>query len=67
MCGGLSNLKNIDKVLTQKLKITSSPGHPWKNLLHPNPNYFSEIDGSPYASAIGLALRAVNDIEEQKI
>ena len=67
MCGGLSNLKNIDKVLTQKLKITSSPGHPWKNLLHPNPNYFSEINGSPYASAIGLALRAVNDIEEQKI
>ena len=26
MCGGFSNLKNLDKVLTQKLKIETEPG-----------------------------------------
>jgi len=67
MCGGLSKLKNIEKVLTEKLKIESMQGHAWKNLLHPNKDYFSETDGLSYASAIGLALRAANNIDEQKI
>jgi len=67
MCGGLSNLKNLDKVLSEKLKIETAPGHAWKNLLHPDENYFSETNGLPYASAIGLALRAVGNIDEQKI
>lgn len=63
MCGGLANLKNLSQVLTQKLKIESAPGKPWKNLAHPDLKYFSNIDGLPYVSAIGLALRAVNSIE----
>ena len=67
MCGGFSNLKNLDKVLTQKLKIETAPGRAWKNLLNPNENYFLNVDGLPYASAIGLALRAASNINEQKI
>ena len=67
MCGGHANLKNLSAVLTEKLGITSAPGRPWKNLNHPNENYYANIDGLPYVSAIGLALRAVNCLENSII
>jgi len=63
MCGGSSNLKNLDKILTNKLRIESAPGKIWKNLMHPNPNYYSQINCMPYAAATGLALRAVTYFE----
>jgi len=58
MCGGLANLKNLDKVLSKKLTIETAPGRAWKNLLHPKKDYLCQVDGLPYSSAIGLALRA---------
>ena len=62
MCGGVSQLKNIDNFLSRKLKISAHPGHPWKNLLNPN---FTEADNTNAAgmtSAIGLALRAAKSL-----
>lgn len=65
MCGGLSNLANIDTVLSQKLKISARPGNVWKNLA---PKMASEEitddekrRGLSFATAIGLALRAVDN------
>ncbi|MFA7653950.1 MAG: type IV pilus assembly protein PilM [Candidatus Magasanikbacteria bacterium] len=61
MCGGLSRLKNIDSVLSQKLKISAHPGHPWKNLLNSKFSETDNLEALNMASAIGLALRAVDN------
>ena len=63
MCGGLARLKNLDAVISQKIGIESAPGHVWKNLKNPKPDYMSNVDGYDFVSAIGLALRAINYLE----
>jgi len=62
MCGGLAKLKNVDNVLSQKLNISTHPGHPWKNLLNPVFMEKDNLDASNMASAIGLGLRAATSI-----
>ncbi len=62
MCGGLANLKNIDSVLSQKLKISARPGHPWKNLFNPTLAEHDSASSLNMASAIGLALRSTSNI-----
>ncbi len=57
MSGGLSGMFNLDKFLSDKLKIESAPGNVWKNLFNPNLNN-EKGDSLAMASAIGLALRA---------
>lgn len=61
MCGGASNLDQLDRVLTEKLGIESAPGNVWKNL-HES-KYTPGASGShlAFASAIGLALRAADN------
>jgi len=61
MCGGMSDWKNIDNIISRKLKISAHPGHPWKNLCSPKLYKFEGIKNLPMASAIGLALRAAHD------
>lgn len=65
MCGGLSNLANLDTVLSQKLRISSRPGNVWKNLAPKNVSEEITDDekrrGLSYATAIGLALRATDN------
>lgn len=61
MCGGMANWANIDNFISRQLKITAHPGHPWKNL-HNKKLYDFDINKSlPLASAIGLALRAIQN------
>lgn len=59
MSGGLSAMKNLDKILTKKLHIDSAPGNAWKNLLNKKFGEDDRFKGLPLATAIGLALRAV--------
>lgn len=65
MCGGSSNLIDLDLVLSQKIKISARPGNVWKNLAPKE--ITDEITdeekhrGLSYAAAIGLALRAVQN------
>ncbi len=61
MCGGGSSLKNLDKVLSLKLKIPSRIGHVWKNLFSPKPINMDEIKSSRFTKAVGLALRAADN------
>ena len=61
MCGGGSALKNLDKILSLKLKISSKPGNAWKNLNSPKPIDFDEKKSLRFAKAIGLALRAADN------
>lgn len=55
MCGGMSNWLDLDNYISGKLKISSHPGNVWKNLLGENKN---KNEGSTFAVAIGLALKA---------
>lgn len=65
MCGGVANMKKLSDVLTLKLKIECAPGQVWKNLgiawkkVYPGA---SESESLTYATAIGLALRAADNI-----
>jgi type IV pilus assembly protein PilM len=61
MCGGGAAMKRLDKILTSKLKITSAPGHVWKNLDSDESKLPDNTRSLSYASAIGLALRAVQN------
>ncbi|HBU07407.1 MAG TPA: hypothetical protein DEB09_04985 [Candidatus Magasanikbacteria bacterium] len=61
MCGGTANIKKLDKILSTKLKITTRPGHPWKNLSSNKSIPMSEEESISYSTAIGLALRAADN------
>ncbi|PIT88587.1 MAG: hypothetical protein COU29_02305 [Candidatus Magasanikbacteria bacterium CG10_big_fil_rev_8_21_14_0_10_36_32] len=58
MSGGLSAMKNLDKLLSKKLRVETAPGNAWKNLFNKKFNEDDRVKGLPFAAAIGLALRA---------
>lgn len=57
MSGGLSAMSNLDKFLTDKLKIEATPGNAWKNIFNENINQ-DRKSGLGLVSAVGLAIRA---------
>lgn len=61
MCGGASALKNLDKIISLKLKISAKPGNVWKNLSSPKPVDMEERKSLRFAKAVGLALRAADN------
>lgn len=61
MCGGGSALKNLDKILSLKLKISSKPGNVWKNLSSTKPIDMDEKKSLRFTKAVGLALRAADN------
>jgi type IV pilus assembly protein PilM len=61
MCGGGSALKNLDKILTSKLKINASRGDVWKNLNHPKPIKLDVDKSLRFTKAVGLGLRAADN------
>ena len=61
MCGGGAALKNLDKILSLKLKISAKPGRVWKNLFSPKPITIDETKSIRFTKAVGLALRAAGN------
>lgn len=61
MCGGLSNLINLDNVLSKKLRISTKTGNVWKNVSPEETTDTVRSEGLSYAIAIGLALRAAEN------
>jgi len=61
MCGGAANMKLLDKVLSTKLHIPCTLGHPWKNLHNKKKIDMTEQGAVSYATSIGLALRAADN------
>lgn len=61
MCGGGSNLKNLDKMISSKLQINCVKGSVWKNLSSPKKIILNEEKSASYAVAIGLGLRAADN------
>ncbi len=58
LSGGTCLLRNMDTTLSEKLKITASPGNVWKNILSRQPTDDEKTDGITFAAALGLAMRA---------
>jgi type IV pilus assembly protein PilM len=61
MCGGLSNLINLDSILSKKLRISAKTGNVWKNVTSEEITDARRREGLNYAVAIGLALRAAEN------
>jgi len=61
LCGGASNMKRLDTVLSEKLKIECIHGHPWKNLAYHKKINITKQKSTGYATSIGLALRAADN------
>lgn len=61
MCGGASNLTNLDVLLSNKLGIEAAPGNVWKNLHDTKHLPKKSKSHLALASAIGLALRAADN------
>ncbi len=62
MSGGGSNLKLLNTILTETLGIECAPGHEWKNLGEGIPDDIDEDVSRGFATAIGLALRAADNL-----
>ncbi len=63
--GGSSALINLDNAIARKLKIAAHLANPWKNLGLRNPPPLNATVSLRFASAIGLAMRAVrNPLQE---
>ncbi|MCB9798630.1 type IV pilus assembly protein PilM [Candidatus Nomurabacteria bacterium] len=66
MCGGVTNMKKLPELLSEKLGIESEPGHVWKNLRVHNTKSLPSEKALSFATAIGLALRAADNPYTQK-
>ncbi len=60
LCGGSSQLKNLDSLLSSRLKIGARLGDVWKNL-HDSRTEPILADGSTLATVVGLAIRAAEE------
>ncbi len=61
MSGGTSALKNLDKIITKKLAVGAYPGNAWKNIYNEKFIGRDRYELLPFASAIGLGLRAAEE------
>lgn len=61
MCGGGSEMKKLDSLLSLKLGIEAKPGNPWKNLSEHAADSIPKKNGLEFCTAIGLALRAAEN------
>lgn len=64
LCGGGANLSGLTGFLSSQLKIKVSLGNPWVNILDPASRHLPDLSFSEslaYTTALGLALRGLND------
>ncbi|MBI4457803.1 pilus assembly protein PilM [Candidatus Uhrbacteria bacterium] len=66
LCGGGAGFRDIDNVLSRKLTIKVRRGNALVNLAPKFPAGFPQEDHLSYATAIGLAMRAVDEGEKRK-
>lgn len=66
LCGGMASWENIDNFISKQLKITSHPGHPWKNLHNKKLYDYDQNKSLPLACAIGLAIKATQNQLQNK-
>ncbi|MEK7212874.1 MAG: pilus assembly protein PilM, partial [Patescibacteria group bacterium] len=60
--GGMANFKNLDNILSRKLKIAAHPGQAFKNLGSAYLDHLTQEQALTFVSAIGLSLRAAHNL-----
>lgn len=63
LCGGGATFRDVDTVLARKLAVKVRRGDPLINLEHALPKDFPKNMAPAFATAIGLAIRAADEIE----
>ncbi len=66
MSGGVAALKNLDKIITKKLAVGAYPGNAWKNIYNEKLIGRDRHELLSFASAVGLGLRAAEDLKSFK-
>jgi len=61
LCGGVSATRELPSIISRQLKISARPGNAWKNLYNPTYGEKERIKGLAWSSAIGLAIRAIQN------
>ncbi|MCP6718437.1 MAG: type IV pilus assembly protein PilM [Patescibacteria group bacterium] len=64
LCGGGSNLKGLDELLSMELKIPVEIGNPWINISGKKQIQFEKEQSLAYTTALGLSLRAMKENNE---
>ena len=66
LCGGGSQLKGITEFMSKEIGITTELGNPLINFVYKKPKNIIDKNLMSYTTAIGLALRQINNGEEEK-
>jgi len=61
LCGGGSNLKGLDELLSMELKLPVEIGNPWINISEKKQIQFEKEKSLAYTTALGLSLRAIKE------
>jgi len=62
LCGGGASMKKLPELLSLRLHMRCPRGNPWKNLLLKQTVPLVRNEGMGYATAVGLALRAADNL-----
>ncbi|MFA6594443.1 MAG: type IV pilus assembly protein PilM [Candidatus Buchananbacteria bacterium] len=60
LCGGLSGLAGLDQEIQKRLNTPVVIAQPFKNIINPDPHYFTAEKSQSFIPAIGLALRGLS-------
>lgn len=64
LCGGGSNLKGLDELLSMELKLPVEIGNPWINISGKQQVQFGKEQSLAYTTALGLSLRVMKENNE---
>jgi type IV pilus assembly protein PilM len=66
LSGGSSKLEGLDKYFSQKIGVQTSAGNPWKKIVCSEKLIpFTEKMGASFSVALGLALRGIEDLDNE--
>ncbi|MFA6228359.1 MAG: type IV pilus assembly protein PilM [Patescibacteria group bacterium] len=60
LCGGLSGLTGLSREIKNRLNTPVVSAEPFKNIVNPDPHYFTAEKSQSFVPAIGLALRGLS-------
>lgn len=64
LCGGGSNLKGLDELLSMELKLPVEIGNPWINISQKEQIGFNKEQSLAFTTALGLSVRAIKENNE---
>lgn len=59
LCGGGANMFGITETINKATEIKTEISNPFKNIVNPNPKFFTPEKSQPFITALGLGLRGL--------